>query len=118
MKGIPMNAFARALLAAAIAFSPLAAEAQTYSNLTTGQVSGGVGTTAVQIVASSAYPRTVTIINQTGTDTLCIGGSGVTAVGAACLPAVAGVSVTLTTSAAIYGIVPSTTQAVGWWSTY
>ena len=110
------RSFARMLLLAGALSAPLAALAQTYSNLTTGVLN--VTTSATLIVASSGLPRTVTVLNNTGTDMLCIGGSGVTAGGAGCLPAIQGASITLTTSAAIYGVVPTTTQSVGWWSTF
>jgi hypothetical protein len=82
----------------------------------TGQV--GVQTTATQIVAArTGGPRVgrvaVTITNNTGSDRLCIGfTNAVTTTTGECLPPIAGTSITLPTTSAIYGVVPVTTQTV------
>ena len=113
--------FALALLALA---SPAAAQylpAGTDSGATN-QV--GVLVTATQIVpARTGGPRTgrvaITIINQTGTGQLCIGfTNAVTTSGAGCLPAVAGASITLNTTSAVWGIATVATQTVGFWETF
>lgn len=84
---------------------------------TPGQVGGsGVLTTATLIAAArTGAPGTgrvsITIINNTGSDQICLGGATVTAATGLCLPAIAGASMTLNTTAAIYGIAPTTAQA-------
>jgi hypothetical protein len=83
----------------------------------TNQVS--VGTTATLIVAArTGGPRVgrvvVVITNTTGSDKLCLGfTAAVTPTTGECLPPIAGSSITLSSSAAIYGIVPTTVQTVG-----
>jgi hypothetical protein len=91
------------------------------ANFTPAQVS--VLTTATLIAAArTGAPGTgrasITIINKTGTDFVCLGGSGVTASTGLCLPEVAGASITLNTTSAIYGIVATTSQTVTEGETY
>jgi hypothetical protein len=79
---------------------------QTTTNINTGDVS--VGTAATLIVAQRitiGAPRiSVTVVNPAQAVSLCVGNIGVTAANGLCLAAVAGASVTLNTTAAIYGI--------------
>jgi hypothetical protein len=112
------------LLSAALALA-LAAPAQAQyapigaDNGATGQVNVATTTSPATLIAAARVggPRVgrvnITIINKTGTDQLCIGFSNaVTATTGQCLPAIAGASITLSTTSAIYGVVPTTTQTV------
>jgi hypothetical protein len=82
----------------------------------TGQVSV---TTAATLIAAARTggPRvgrvTLTITNTTGSDKLCIGfTNAVTTTTGECLPPIAGTSITLGTTSAIYGVVPTTAQII------
>lgn len=92
------------------------------SAFATNQVS--VLTSATLIVAARTGAqgvgrKSVTVINKTGSDGVCIGNTGsLTTSTGACLPAVVGSSATLDTQAAIYGIVGTTTQIVSYVETY
>jgi hypothetical protein len=88
----------------------------------TNQVS--VTTSATLIAAQrTGGPRNgrvaITVTNTTGSDQLCVGfTSSVTKTTGECLPPVAGASITLNTTSAIYGVVPTTTQVVSFVETF
>jgi hypothetical protein len=77
--------------------------------IATAQVS--VGTTATQIAALRAGRGSVTIENE-GTTAVRIGIAGVTTGNGFLLPGVVGASLTLQTTAAVFGIVAAGTQTV------
>jgi hypothetical protein len=68
-----------------------------------------VGTTSTLIAAArTGLPGTgrvsITIVNTAQATSLCVGNTGVTTSNGMCLPAIAGASITLNTTAAIYGV--------------
>jgi hypothetical protein len=68
-----------------------------------------VGTTSTLIAAArTGVPGTgrvsITIVNTAQATSLCVGNTGVTTSNGMCLPAIAGASITLNTTAAIYGV--------------
>ena len=79
-------------------------------------------TASILVPARVGAPGTgrcsVTIVNETGTDKLILGNSTVTAATGFVLPAVAGESITIDSTAAIWGLVPTTPQNVTWFETY
>jgi hypothetical protein len=79
------------------------------TNFATAQVT--VAATATLIVAARAGRDTV-IIENAGTTAVYIGGSGVTTATGMLLPGVLGASIAIETTAAVYGITASGTQAV------
>ncbi len=60
----------------------------------------------------------VTITNKTGTDIVYVGNTGVSATTGQYIPAIAGASLTLDTTAALFCVVPTTTQVVTFVETY
>ena len=91
------------------------------ANFNTGQAQAGT-TVSILVPARVGAPGTgrvkVVIVNETGTDKVFLGNSGVTAANAFILPAVAGESVTIESMAAIWGMSPTTTQNLSWYETY
>jgi len=85
-------------------------------NLATSQVS--VATTATQIVAARAGRNAVTITNITGAQQVYVGAAGVTAANGALIPATVGASITVPTSAAVFGIALTAAQTVSALETY
>jgi hypothetical protein len=85
------------------------------TNLATSQATAT--TTAGQLCAARAGRRAVTLQNL-GTTQVFFGPSGVTAATGGILPGSAGSSVTLNTSAAIFGLTGTGTQAVACVETY
>lgn len=84
-------------------------------NIATAQVS--VGATATLIAALRSGRRSITI-EQLGTTAVYIGGASVTTSNGILLPGTAGSSVTLNTTAAIFGITASGSQSVAEVETY
>ncbi|HEY7298559.1 MAG TPA: hypothetical protein VH684_11540 [Xanthobacteraceae bacterium] len=80
------------------------------ANISTAQVS--VGTSATQIVSARAGRNQLVIANH-GTTAVYIGGSGVATSTGILLPGTVGATITIPTSAAVYGIVASGSQTVG-----
>ncbi len=76
-----------------------------------------VATTATLIAAARTGRVSITIINGGTTDVL-VGGSGVTTANGLLLTGTKGASVTINTSAAVYGIVGTGTQAVSYLEAY
>jgi len=85
--------------------------------IATGQVSVDTTSGGKQIVAERAGRGAVTLINH-GTNDVFIGLSGVDATHGALLAGVKGQTLTLRTTAAIYGIVGSTSQTVSFIEEY
>ena len=85
------------------------------SNIATGQVSitsGGV------LIANSRSGRLdITVVNDGAID-VYVGPSGVTTGTGLLLRGIAGAAVTITTAAAVYGIVSSTSQTISFMETY
>ena len=104
-----------ALLKAQLAVLQTPTAAATASNIAPAQ--GSVTTTAASLVAARAGRRSVTIEN-TGTTPVYIGGSGVTSTTGFLLPGVAGASVTLNFSGAVYAVTASGTAAVTLYEIY
>jgi hypothetical protein len=110
-----------ALLMVAPAKAQMAAGA---ANGATGQVTAGTGPPATLIAAQrTGGPGqgrvSITITNKTGSDSLCVGfSSSVTPSTGECLPPIAGASITLNTTQAIYGVVPSSPQVVSFAETF
>ena len=102
-------------VATAAAQASQLAATQAPSNIATGQ--GSVTTTAAQLVASRTGRRTVTVEN-TGTTPVYLGGSGVTSTTGFLLPGVAGASLTMSFSGALYAVTASGTAAVTFYETY
>jgi hypothetical protein len=98
------------LALAALLLLSSAAVAQTPAggaNVVTGQVSVGTGATQIVAARTGGYGVariSVTIVNGNQAVALCVGPAGVTAATGLCLPAVAGASVTLNTTAPVFGI--------------
>ena len=90
------------------------AATQAPANIATGQ--GSVTTTAAQLVGARTGRRTVTVEN-TGTTPVYLGGSGVTASTGFLLPGVAGASLTISFSGALYAV-STGTAAVTFYETY
>jgi hypothetical protein len=92
------------------------------ANGATGQVSVGTAATLIAAARSGGVGvsrASITVTNTTGSDKLCIGfTNAVTATTGECLPPIAGVSITLATTAAIYGVVPITAQTVSFVELY
>jgi hypothetical protein len=116
--------FVALALAALLAASPTMAQymGPGTDSGATGQVSVTTGATLIAAVRTGG-PRVgrvaITITNNTGSDKLCIGFSNaVTALTGECLPPVAGASITLNTTSALYGIVPTTAQVVSFVETF
>lgn len=84
-------------------------------NMATGQVT--VATTATQIVAARTGRSSVTIVND-GTVDVFLGGSTVTTTTGELLAGVKGQTLTLNTSAAVYGIVATGTETVTYVENY
>jgi hypothetical protein len=117
--------FALALaLSLALAGGPARAQMPTgAASGATGQVS--VGTGAATLIAASrsggigVSRASITIVNNTGSDKLCIGfSSAVTPTTGQCLAAIAGAAITLSTTSAIYGAVATTAQTVSFSELY
>lgn len=87
----------------------------TSDQISPGQVS--VTTSATQIVAARSG-RSSVVITTAGTDTVYIGTSAVTTTTGIPLYNVQGASITLDTSAAVYGIATTTTTVVGYLEIY
>lgn len=85
------------------------------ANFTPNQVS--VTNTATQIVAARTGRATLTIEN-TGTTPIYVGGAGVTTSTGFLIPGVAGASLTVAYTGALYGITGSGTAAVSEYETY
>lgn len=85
-------------------------------NFATGQVA--VQTTATLIVAARATRSDVAIVNNTGTDTIYVGASNVTVGTGVPLGSIQFAAMTADTTAALYGIVATTPQTVGYIETY
>src|SRR5215467_935509 len=88
---------------------PLSVAPGTTGNIATGQVT--VGATATLIAAARPGRVSITIINN-GTTDVFLGPSGVTATTGLLLLGIKGTAITISGSAAIYGIVGSGTQIV------
>jgi hypothetical protein len=94
------------------------------TNLATGQATVTTAATLIGPLGGRTGPPgtgrvAITIINNTGSDRLCIANSNTVSITTGqCLPAVAGASITLNTTSVIYGIVPATTQTVSFSETY
>jgi hypothetical protein len=89
----------------------------------TNQVTVNTGAAQSIVAARTGGPRTgraaVTITNTTGTGQLCVGfTSAVTISTGECLPAVAGASITINTTAQIWGAVSVTGQVVSYLETF
>jgi hypothetical protein len=93
------------------------AGAQYLPNLASSQVSVDTTSGGKLIAAARAGRGAVTIIN-TGTIAVFIGPSGVTTSTGALLPGIAGASITIPTTAAVYGIVSNGSQTVSVLETY
>lgn len=85
------------------------------ANMAAGQIT--VGTAATLIVPARAGRNSVTITNM-GTTQFFLGNSNVTTANGFPVPGAVGASMTIPTSAAVYGIVGASTQAVGYLETY
>ena len=81
------------------------------AQIATNQVS--VKTTLTLLIGARSSRRGVIIENITGSDTVYIGNSGSSSTSGYPLPAVANASIYIPTTAALYGIVSTTTQTVG-----
>lgn len=98
-----------ALLLVGTSASPNVSTTQGNGTIASAQVS--VATTATQLVAARATRQAVTIVNHGTTDVL-IGLSGVTTSTGLLLAGVKGQTITIYTTAAVYGIVGTGTQTV------
>ena len=90
------------------------------ANFTPGQVSVGATSTliaAARTGVSGTGRVAITVVNA-GTTPVYLGGSGVTTSTGALLPGVLGATVTINTTAAIYGIVTTGSEAVTEFETY
>ena len=106
---LPVGAATAAAQASALALATPPA------NIATGQ--GSVTTMAALLVGARTGRRTVTIEN-TGTTPVYLGGSGITASNGFLLPGVAGVSLTISFSGALYAVTASGTAAVTFYELY
>ena len=107
------SALASALLLAVIGF----ASAQGLPNFASSQVSVDTTSGGKLIAAVRTGRGAITIIN-TGPIAVYIGPSGVTTSTGTLLPGIAGASITIPTTAAVYGIVSSGSQTVSVLETY
>lgn len=92
--------------------SPSISQSQGSGSIATSQVAAATGA-ANQLVAARAGRNAVTITNITGAQQVYVGATGVTAATGFLLPAVVGASVTIPTSAAVFGISLTAAQTVG-----
>lgn len=107
-----VNVFSSALPSGASTSSGQALQltaTQAPASIATGQ--GSVTTTAVQLVAARTGRRTVTVEN-TGTTPVYLGGSGVTSTTGFLLPGVAGASLTISFSGALYAVSTGTAAVI------
>jgi len=84
-------------------------------NFNTGQASAGAN--AAVLVPARSGRNSVTIENL-GTTDVFLGPSGVSATSGHLLPGVKGATITIPTSAAIYGVAATGTQAISFMETY
>lgn len=103
-----------ALFVVAVLALPAGAQQTPSRNINTGQVT--VGTGATLIAAVNPNRGTITIVNL-GTGALYVGNSNVTVATGQLLPGVVGASVTINSTAAIYGIA-AVAQAVSYLENY
>ncbi len=85
------------------------------STIATAQVT--VANTSTLIAATRSGRNAITIVNS-GTTPVYIGVTGVTTATGVLLPGSVGAALTLPTTAAVYGVVASSTQAVSYVETY
>ena len=95
--------------------SPSVETSQGNASLATAQVS--VATTNTQIAAARATRNSITVTN-TGTTAVYVGNTGVTTSTGMLLPGVVGASITIPTTAALFGVVGTGTQTVAVLETY
>lgn len=81
------------------------------SDLTTGQITVAATATVIVPTAGAAGRLSVTIVNNSTVDVF-LGGPGVTISNGLLLVGTKGASITLNTSAAVYGIVATSTESV------
>lgn len=89
------------------------------ASIATGQVADSLSpAAAIQIVAARAGRQSVTITNITGTQPVYLGPSGVTVGTGIFLAGVAGASITIPTSAAIFATSPTAAQTLSFLETF